>query len=163
TWRGTPASRASGRWCRCNSGSGGYPLGVGGGHRAAARDTPQEAPEQGAELVAHRGAAALAVAAQQRLHALEGLGVDDGGMLLGIDDQAVALRIDVVAQDWVAPGPLALAARGRDLVAGAIRDDLPLELREGEQDVEDQAAHRGAGGELLGDRDERHLVLVEGL
>ena len=54
------------------------------------------------------------------------------------------LRVHVVAEERLAAGPLALAARGGDLVPGALGDDLPLELGEGEQDVEHQPAHRVA-------------------
>ena len=52
--------------------------------------------------------------------------------LLRIDEDPTALRIDVVAQDRMAADPLALPARGRHLVAGALGDDLPLELGEGQ-------------------------------
>jgi hypothetical protein len=49
--------------------------------------------------------------------------------LLVVDDQLEAAGVHVVAQDRVAAGPLALAAGGGDLVAGAFGDDLPLERR----------------------------------
>jgi hypothetical protein len=51
--------------------------------------------------------------------------------LLGVDRQALAARVQVVAQQRPAAGPLALAARGGHLVAGALGDDLALELGEG--------------------------------
>jgi hypothetical protein len=60
----------------------------------------------------------------------------------GVDHQLLRRRIDVVAEHGQAAGPLALLAGGGDLVAGALGDDLALELREGEQDVEDQTAQR---------------------
>jgi hypothetical protein len=59
------------------------------------------------------------------------------------------------------PGPLALPPGRGDLVPGPLGDDLPLELRERQQHVEDEAAHRGAGVELLGDAHERHLPLLK--
>src|SRR5439155_20592809 len=66
-------------------------------------------------------------------------------------------------QQRPAPGPLALAPGGGDLVAGALGDDLALELGEGQQDVEDQPAHAGGRVEQLGYGHEGHLVLLEGL
>ena len=59
-----------------------------------------------------------------------------------LTQQLAAARVDVVAQERRAAGPLALAAGGGDLVAGALGDDLALELGEGQQHVEDQPAHR---------------------
>ena len=66
--------------------------------------------------------------------------------------------LDPVAQRHHAAHPHALLLRGSDLVADALGGDLTLELREGEEDVEGQPPHRGRGVELLGDRDERHIV-----
>ena len=40
---------------------------------------------------------------------------------------------------------------------------LPLELRERQQHVQGEPAHRGGGIELLGDRHERHPVRIEQL
>ena len=51
----------------------------------------------------------------------------------------------------------------RDLVADALGGDLALELGKRQQHVQRQPAHRGGGVELLGDRDEGHIVLVEQL
>src|SRR5262249_28241485 len=48
----------------------------------------------------------------------------------GVLNQFAALGIDVVAEDGHAARPFPLAPRCRDLVAGALRDDLPLELGE---------------------------------
>jgi hypothetical protein len=69
--------------------------------------------------------------------------------------------LDVVAQRRHAAHPHALALAGRDLVADALAGDLALELGEGQQDVQHQAAHRGRRVELLGDRHERHAVALE--
>ena len=56
-----------------------------------------------------------------------------------------------------------LRRRGGELVADPLADHLALELGEAEQDVERQPAHAGGGVELLGDRDEGHLVPLERL
>jgi hypothetical protein len=50
-----------------------------------------------------------------------------------------------------------------DLVTDPLPGDLALELRERQQHVEREPAHRGRGVELLGDRDERDAMRVEGL
>ena len=52
--------------------------------------------------------------------------------------------------------PLRLGSR--DLVPDPLARDLSLKLREGQQHVQRQTAHRGRGIELLGDRDEAHPV-----
>jgi hypothetical protein len=49
------------------------------------------------------------------------------------------------------------------LFAHALTDEFALELSEREQDVQRQPPHAGGGIELLGDRDERHRMLVEQL
>jgi hypothetical protein len=54
-------------------------------------------------------------------------------------------------------------ARGRDLVAHPLADNLSFILREAEQDVQRQPAHAGGGVEALGHRNKRNFVLVEGL
>ncbi|OQB34568.1 MAG: hypothetical protein BWY06_03428 [Candidatus Latescibacteria bacterium ADurb.Bin168] len=55
--------------------------------------------------------------------------------LVFVDDQPAAFRVDVVPKDRHSADPLALAARGGHLVPRTFRDDLPLELGEGKQDV----------------------------
>jgi hypothetical protein len=50
-----------------------------------------------------------------------------------------------------------------NFVADPLARDLALELREGEQHVQGEPSHRGRGVELLGDRDERHAVLIKEL
>ena len=81
--------------------------------------------------------------------------------LVRVDLKAVGLGIDVVAQDGCAAGPLAFTPRGRDLVPSPLRDDLALELGEGQQHVEYQAAHRRSSIKLLGHAHEGDLPLVE--
>src|SRR5262249_57877551 len=56
--------------------------------------------------------------------------------------------------------PLRLEAA---LVANALGGDFPLELREREQHVQGEPAHRGGRVELLGHRNERHPVRIEQL
>jgi hypothetical protein len=51
----------------------------------------------------------------------------------------------------------------RNLVPDALGGDLALELGEREQDVQRQPSHGRGRVELLGDRDERDIVLVEEL
>jgi hypothetical protein len=63
----------------------------------------------------------------------------------------------------MATHPQAPSTRGGDLVADALARHLALELREGEQHVEREPAHRRGGVELLGHRDEGDAVRVEGL
>ena len=58
--------------------------------------------------------------------------------LVRVDHQPHLLPIEVVPEDGVAADVLALHGRGPLLVADALADDLPLELREAEQDVQRQ-------------------------
>ncbi len=76
-----------------------------------------------------------------------------------VDDQFGADQI--VAEQRSAAGPLALAAGRRDLVPRPFGDDLPLELGERQQHVQDQSAHARGGVELLGDGDEADAAFVE--
>src|SRR6516162_7272112 len=59
------------------------------------------------------------------------------------------------------PHPLLL--RGGDLVADALADDLTLELRKGQQNIEGQATHRRRRVELLRDRDKGGVSRIEDL
>ena len=78
-----------------------------------------------------------------------------------MDDQlAVA---DLIAQRRPAAHPDALLAGGRDLVADALADQLPLELGKGDEDVQGHAAHGVLGVEGLGDRNEGDAVAFEQL
>ena len=66
------------------------------------------------------------------------------GLRLGlIDDQpgAAAFAQKVVAQHRRTASPLALTAGGTHLIASAFRDNLPLELGKGKEDVQSQPAH----------------------
>src|SRR5215469_15694024 len=74
--------------------------------------------------------------------------------LLWVDHQSSAARVHIVAQYGVSAGPLALAPGGGHLVARALADNLPLELRKRQQYVEREPPQRSGGIELLGDRDE---------
>ena len=89
---------------------------------------------------------------------------EDGPDPLGlglIDGDLAVLR--VIAKRRHAADPKTLALGGRDLVPDALRGDLALELGERQQHIQRQPAHRGGGIELLGDGDERHIMLVEQL
>ena len=81
---------------------------------------------------------------------------------LGLIDGDLAV-LGVVAERRHAADPKALALGGGDLVPDALGGDLPLELGKRQQHVEGQPPHRGGRVELLGDGDERHVVLVEQL
>ena len=59
--------------------------------------------------------------------------------------------------------PHAFFLGGGDLVPDALAGDLPLELGEGEEDVEGQSSYRRGGVESLSHRDKRHRMGVEGL
>ena len=59
--------------------------------------------------------------------------------------------LGLIAQGDHTADPKALAFGGADLVADALGGDLPLELGEGQQDIESEPAHRGRGVELLSD------------
>ena len=84
------------------------------------------------------------------------------GLSLGLDhDEPVLAHRIAERRDPAHPHPLLL--RGSDLVANALAGDLALELGEREKNVEGQTSHRGRGVELLGDRDERHVLLIEDL
>src|ERR1700730_12888941 len=47
------------------------------------------------------------------------------------------------------------------LVADSFAGDLPLELGEGQKDIQGQPSHAGGGVELLGDRHERDAAAVK--
>lgn len=53
--------------------------------------------------------------------------------------------LDVMAERRIAAHPPALALGGRDLVPDPFGGDLPLELGEGEHDMEHQPSHAGLG------------------
>src|SRR3984893_6178271 len=57
--------------------------------------------------------------------------------------------------------PHALFLGGGDLVADPFASDFPLELGEGQKDIQRQPSHAGGGVELLGDRHKRDAAAVE--
>src|SRR6266404_9636739 len=72
------------------------------------------------------------------------------GLRLAFDDDELAVLRPIPERRHAAyPHPFLL--RGGDLVSDALADDLALELREGQQNVEGQAPHRGRRVELLRD------------
>src|SRR6516165_2483218 len=81
---------------------------------------------------------------------------------LAVDDDELAVLRPI--PEWRHPAhPHPLPLRGGDLVADALADDLALELRKGQQNIEGQAPHRGRRVELLRDRHERGARRVEDL
>ena len=78
-----------------------------------------------------------------------------------VDDEFAVL--DVVAERGLAAHPHALLFGRRDLVADPLARDLALELGEGEQHVEREAAHAARRIERLRDRHERYALRVEDL
>src|ERR1700730_4914136 len=84
------------------------------------------------------------------------------GIGLAVDhDELVVLHSIPERRHATHPHPLLL--RGGDLVADALADDLALELREGQQDVQGQAPHRGRRIELLRHRYEGRSPRIEDL
>jgi hypothetical protein len=72
-----------------------------------------------------KGAGWLSGTGQEAEHLADALS------LLWIDGQPPAARVEVIAQEDVPTGPLALLPRGHLLVARALRNDLALELGKG--------------------------------
>src|SRR3984893_3365386 len=84
------------------------------------------------------------------------------GIRLAIDhDKLVVLRSR--PERRYAPHPHPLLFRGGDLVADALADDLALELRERQQNIEGRAPHRGRRVELLRDRHKGRSPRIEDL
>src|SRR5208282_1176518 len=77
------------------------------------------------------------------------------------DDELAVLRLVTERRHPAHPHPLLL--RGGDLVADALADDLALELRKGQQNIEGQAPHRGRRVELLRHRDKRRAPRIKDL
>src|SRR5258708_4983251 len=63
----------------------------------------------------------------------------------------------------MATDPFAFPPCGRHLVARALRDDLALELRERQKDIQRQASEGARSIELLSHRHEANTVPVEDL
>ena len=83
--------------------------------------------------------------------------------LLRVHHQRPAIGMHIVAEHRIAADPLALPPRRRHLVARPLRNHLPLELREAQQDVQRQPAQRCRGVELLRDGHKGGSVLVQHL
>ncbi len=84
----------------------------------------------------------------------------DNDASLGVVDDELAV-FHVITQWRHAAHPHALFLGGGDLVADAFAGDFPLELGEGQKDIQGQPSHAGGGVELLGDRHERDAAAVE--
>ena len=92
------------------------------------------------------------------------IAAEDGADRLRLLGHDFELLVDAaIAERNGSADPEALALGGRDLVAHPLADHLALELGKGEQHVEGEPAHAGGRVERLGDRHERHPVLVEQL
>jgi len=82
---------------------------------------------------------------------------------LRVDHDPVVSFIQVIAQGRSSADPLALLLGSADLIPRSFADDLPLELREGQKDVQGQPPHGGVGIEMLSHRYERDFVIFEEL
>src|SRR6476660_3310707 len=81
---------------------------------------------------------------------------------LAVDDDELAV-LHPIPERWHPAHPHPLLFRGGDLVADALADDLALELRKGQQNIEGQAPHRGCRVELLRNRNKRRASRIEDL
>ena len=90
-------------------------------------------------------------------------GAHDLGFFLVDRQGARVILRRLVAKRHSAPHPHALGLGGRNLVADALARHLALELGEGQQHVQCQAAHAGRGVEGLGDADEADPAAIEDL
>src|ERR1700730_5495716 len=79
---------------------------------------------------------------------------------LGVVDDELAV-FDTKTQWRHAAHPHALFLGGGDLVADPFAGDFPLELGEGQKNIQGQPSHAGGGVELLGDRNERDAAAVK--
>ena len=84
------------------------------------------------------------------------------GLVL-VDNQLEVVRVDIVAEQRMASSPFPFAAGGSNLIAGTLRNDLTLELSEGQQHVQDQPAHGSGRVKQLCYGDKGDVVLLEGL
>jgi len=89
----------------------------------------------------------------QRVNRLEreiaAVDLDNDAGLGVVDDELAAFHI--ITQWRHAAHPHALFLGRGDLVANAFAGDFPLELGEGQKDIQGQPSHAGGGVELLGD------------
>ena len=81
----------------------------------------------------------------------------------GVHDQLVLLAIHIVAEHGMPPQILAFLLGARDLVPDPVADHLALELGKESRMLRISRPIDVVGVEVLGDRDERHVVLVEKL
>src|SRR5205085_8932429 len=75
------------------------------------------------------------------------------------DDEFIVLRLVTERRHAAHPHPFLF--RGGDLVADALADDLALELRKGQLDIQGQAPYRGRRVELLRHRNDGGAPGVE--
>ena len=84
----------------------------------------------------------------------------DNDASLGVVDGELAV-FHIIPQGRHAAHPHALFLGGGDLVADPFAGDFPLELGEGQEDIQGQPSHAGGGVELLGDRHEGDATAVK--
>lgn len=85
--------------------------------------------------------------------------------LLGDDEQALGFltRLEPVPERGLTTDPVSLLLGRGELVTDTLSRNLSLKLREAQQHVERQPAHRSRRVELLRHRHKRHLFLVKHL
>lgn len=85
--------------------------------------------------------------------------------LLGDDEESLGFltRLEPVPERGLTTDPVALLLGRREFVTDPLARDLPLELREAQQHVERQPAHRSRGIKLLRHRYKRNLLLIKDL
>src|SRR5215211_5200659 len=132
------------------------------------RPHPERAPTDGAAIRAlprlAADAAPVEVVRQPTDRAKRKIALKDGADSRGFGRHHHDLLIHRrVAERDRPPDPDALAFGGRDLVAYPLPDQLPLELGKGQQHVQREPPHAGAGVERLGHRHERDRVHLEQL
>src|SRR4029077_13532078 len=96
-------------------------------------------------------AAGVEIVLQQPDRAEFGIATKDEahGFRLAFDDDELAVLCPI-PERWHAAHPHPFLLRGGDLVADALADDLALELREGQQNVEGQAVESECGAVAVG-------------
>src|ERR1700722_9328265 len=85
--------------------------------------------------------------------------LSDSFRFLDVDKNPTLAQI--IAEWDAAAHPHSLGLRSCDLIPNPFAGHFPLKLREGEEDIEREPAHRGRSVELLRDRNEADLLRIE--